>query len=289
MVSFDDVMELGLTQGNCHVVGIEVEYNTQIYGLEVRYRMGQGLIHTRYHIGRAPGPRYRVRMNLAQDEYIVQVRGSYGLAVEWLRMSTNKGQVVDVGGRNGSEFELSIPSQYGVMGFKGGVGGYLQSFGVILKSTSVPVTPMTVHPVYGKTHIDTRTWDDLSLISECSYSHISELRLISNGTYVLGLAVKYLVNGLEVRSSGLHLGSDISGRRIEQVLIFDANEVITHIEGRFGAVIDYLRVVTDKGREASVGGSGGSAFTVEIPANKRIIAFGGGVNGHLHNIFLHFG
>ena len=283
---FDDVAQLQLTPYTSRIERIEVEFDTQIYGLEVTYSIGQGLQHTVRHIGRAPGPRHRSGITLSADEYIVHFSGSYGLAIEWLRVVTNKGQTVDVGGHNGQRFEITIPEGYTVMGFKGGIGGYLQNISLVMKP--IMGHPPLISPLYGGSHTDTRRWDDLPLISGASYVQFKEIRLISDGIHVLGLEVQYLVNGTNTHTSGLHIGTYNSAKRLEQVLVFQGYEIITRIEGMSGALIDYLKIGTDKGQEICMGGKGGSPFSVQIPEGKRVIAFGGGVNGHLHNLYVHF-
>jgi len=285
-VEFDDVAKLQLTAYNSRIERVDVEYDTQIYGVEVTYSTGQGLIQTENHIGKASGPRHRSGMSLGPDEYIVHVSGSYGLAIEWLRIATNKGQAVEVGGHNGQKFEISIPQNYVVVGFKGGVGGLLHHISLVMKPLA-GCQPL-VSPQFGQSHADTRPWDDLLLFPGASYVQLQEIRLISDDKHVLGLEIRYLIDGRETRSSGLHIGTQSSGKRLEQTLTFQSNELIAQIEGRAGALIDFLRIRTDRGQEIAGGGTGGSAFRVDIPQNRQILAFGGGVNGHLHLLYVHF-
>ena len=68
----------------------------------------------------------------------------------------------------------------------------------------------------------------------------------------------------------------------------DADEYITSISARFGAILDYLKIKTNKQKVIECGGSGGSKNTWNLlkPGDK-IIAFGGGINGHLHNLYVY--
>lgn len=285
-VEFDDVTHLQLTPYNSRIERVDLEYDTQIYGLEVTYSTGQGRVQIVNHVGKAPGPRHRSSLYLDVDEYIVHVSGSYGLAIECLKLVTNKGQTVEVGGHNGQSFEITIPQKHTVMGFKGGVGGLLYHLVLVMKPLAE--NQSLTSPQFGRSHTDTRLWDDLVLFPSASHIQFQAIRLISDGVHVLGLEVHYLINGRETLSSGLHLGTQSSGNPLEQTLTFQANELITQIDGRAGVLIDYLRIRTDKGQEIACGGKGGSVFRVPIPQDKQAIAFGGGVNGHLHCFYVHF-
>jgi len=61
-------------------------------------------------------------------------------------------------------------------------------------------------------------------------------------------------------------------------------EHITSVEGRAGEVIDHLTISTSSGNTYSFGGHGGHHFKVHIPHGHQVVAFYGGVGGHLHSI-----
>ena len=58
------------------------------------------------------------------------------------------------------------------------------------------------------------------------------------------------------------------------------------MEGRAGDLIDELIIKTNKGKTHKFGGSGGNHFSIEC--GKKVVAFYGGVGGHLHNIGVYY-
>jgi hypothetical protein len=62
-------------------------------------------------------------------------------------------------------------------------------------------------------------------------------------------------------------------------------EYITQVTGRHGDIIDYLQIQTSTGQSYQFGGSGGqNQFNLNVPYGKQVVAFYGGLGGHLHNI-----
>ncbi len=69
-------------------------------------------------------------------------------------------------------------------------------------------------------------------------------------------------------------------------LTLDADEHITRISGRSGAIIDHLQVLTSKNRTLKAGKSqGGSHFQTDL---GEIQGIWGGYGGHLHNIGVYY-
>jgi hypothetical protein len=64
-------------------------------------------------------------------------------------------------------------------------------------------------------------------------------------------------------------------------------EQITEISGKAGYVIDYLKVTSSSGKSVEIGGLGGLPFNNLVPAGARVVGFGGGINGHLHNLYVY--
>ena len=283
---FDDVAQLELDPHYSRIERIEVEYDSLVFGFIVTYNRGPGASQVVHHMGNGQGHRHKAAINLAPDEFITHVSGRHGDVFDHLKIMTNRGQVLDVGGHGGGPFDVAIPPNYTVLGFKGGLGGHVHNLALILKP--ILVWNPQVSARFGNQHPDTRPFDDLPLLQGANFSQITEIKAVSDGNCVLGIEVHYLVNGREPRSSGWHMGSSPAGRRIEEVLRFAGNEHVVQIEGRCGNVIDHLKIVTNRGQQLSVGGHGGSPFNIQVPPGRRVVAFGGGCNGHLHNIYVHF-
>lgn len=283
---FDDVAQLELDPHYSRIQRIEAEYDSLVFGIIVTYHRGPGTSQIVHHVGHAQGHKHRAAIDLAHDEYITHVSGRHGDVFDHLRIATNRGQVLDVGGHGGQAFDVAIPPNYTVLGFKGGLGGHIHNLALILKP--IYVWNPQVSPRVGGQHPDTRPFDDLPLLAGAFFSQISEIKAVTDGNLVLGLEIRYLINGQESRTSGWHMGSAQAHQKTEQVLRFSGTEFITLIEGRCGTVIDHLKIVTNRGQQLSVGGHGGNHFTIPVPPGRRVVAFGGGCNGHLHNLYVHF-
>jgi len=65
--------------------------------------------------------------SFAHHEFITAVTGRGGVVVDHLRIFTNKGCVIDVGGPGGNEFALNVPMGRKIYAFAGGLGGHLHN------------------------------------------------------------------------------------------------------------------------------------------------------------------
>eukprot|EP00808_Paulinella_micropora_P015089 g21883.t1 len=74
-----------------------------------------------------------------------------------------------------------------------------------------------------------------------------------------------------------------------QVLQLDGDEWATVVEGRAGALVDALRLVTNKGKTVQVGNwAGGQPFRLTASSDQALLSFHGGFGGDLHNVGCHF-
>lgn len=157
----------------------------------------------------------------------------------------------------------------------------------------VPVVPkVTQSNVGGKTHADTVQFDDYKnnkdLIAGSTSVRISELRVIHDNKFILGIEVIYEADGQTV-SGGIHCGSEVSYTAVNQAVQLAYGETITGISGKHGDVIDSLTITTSTGTIYKFGGSGGKFnYSLYIPAGKTVKSFAGGVGGHLHNISCYY-
>ena len=65
---------------------------------------------------------------------------------------------------------------------------------------------------------------------------------------------------------------------------FQENEFINEVTVSSGDLVDRIEFKTNIGREFRAGGSGGGPRMASIGKNGRVIAFGGGLGGHLHHL-----
>jgi hypothetical protein len=137
----------------------------------------------------------------------------------------------------------------------------------------------------GKIHGDTNPFDDFSThLSTRQNIRIVKLRVIHDYKLVFGIESFYEADGFQI-TAGSHVGRELPYGATAQEISFQWGEVITSISGRHGDVIDFMQIQTSSGQTYQFGGSGGShQFNIAIPYGKTVMAFYGGLGGHLHNI-----
>lgn len=138
----------------------------------------------------------------------------------------------------------------------------------------------------GRTHGDTRPFDDFSFISgqgDLRNVRISEVHCIF-GDSIVGLHVVYHINGMRIPGP-TNYGTE-AGRPGFATGKFELHhdDHIVEISGSSGHLIDRIYIKTARGKTVNWGGQGGIPFSLNIPHSKRVIAISGGVGGHLHNL-----
>ncbi|CAN0115449.1 unnamed protein product [Ectocarpus sp. 12 AP-2014] len=161
----------------------------------------------------------------------------------------------------------------------------------------------TVHPAVGGTHEDTEEFDDgpvgcpafvmggspVALTADGSappFLPAGRVREIVgwSGDAVNGVQVVYDVQGDAVRGPK-RMGDHGLYRQSNFVLDVEGGEVLTEISVKAGAIVDSLRVRTNKGREKTWGGAGGHLQrTWHVPTGSSFLGFHGGVGGHVHSL-----
>ncbi|CAM9281638.1 unnamed protein product [Ectocarpus sp. 8 AP-2014] len=105
-----------------------------------------------------------------------------------------------------------------------------------------------------------------------------------SGDAVNGVQVVYDVQGDAVRGPK-RMGDHGLYRQSNFVLDVEGGEVLTEISVKAGAIVDSLRVRTNKGREKTWGGAGGHLQrTWHVPTGSSFLGFHGGVGGHVHSL-----
>eukprot|EP00831_Metopus_contortus_P066876 TRINITY_DN59643_c0_g1_i1.p1 TRINITY_DN59643_c0_g1~~TRINITY_DN59643_c0_g1_i1.p1 ORF type:complete len:162 (+),score=40.54 TRINITY_DN59643_c0_g1_i1:47-532(+) len=115
----------------------------------------------------------------------------------------------------------------------------------------------------------------------------------SGGSLVEGIIIKYCFQAAPGGSPQYvevsHKGSKCNIFSSVTTGNFTPGEYLSTIRGRHGAIIDRLELYNNYNKlVAWAGGSGGLNFDLQIPYGKRVIAFSGSTNGHLHSLTAYF-
>ena len=129
--SFDDNDSLSLdffTQ----LSAIEVVYDkAKIYSIRTEYTALNGGKTQAEH--KNFEGKLVARLDLGKDEFVVKVSGKTAGGIARLRVETNRGHYVEVGGMDGEAFQLQIPRAFGVKAFTGRIGDQLTAIGALIR------------------------------------------------------------------------------------------------------------------------------------------------------------
>lgn len=143
---------------------------------------------------------------------------------------------------------------------------------------------------YG-TNYNCDSFSDSDFLKTMKNIQITEIHLYDDGTYACGYEIFYKTCN-QIVSSGLHCTVDVDniedsskwvdykGRKIKKYeLKLEEDEYIDKVEIRSGAIIDRITLKSNKGKEISAGGLGGSSKTW----NKKGCKFVGFNGSHASN------
>ncbi len=65
---------------------------------------------------------------------------------------------------------------------------------------------------------------------------------------------------------------------------FQDNEYIKEVTVSSGDLVDRIEFTTNLGRSFKAGGQGGGPRMAQLAENGKVVAFGGGLGGHLHHL-----
>ena len=106
------------------VFGFEVDYDVyNDHGFFKHHREFKE-IHYGYMM---PKSHHTKEHSFAHHEHITAVTGRCGNIIDNLRIFTEKGCVIDAGGKGGMEFSLNVPPGRKIYAFSGGFGGHLHN------------------------------------------------------------------------------------------------------------------------------------------------------------------
>jgi len=254
-----------------YMVGFECFYDNTSAGARMGTEYKHGVVYSDFILG--------------SDEYITEVSGRSGDLVDAITFHTNLGRKQQFGSSTGgSPFSLKKHGKV-VKGFTVGFGGHLHFIGCHFGTVAAPIKASNKG---GKTHQDTQHFDDYKTYLEGkSNPKMTEIRVLHDNKNVFGVEGIYEANGSQV-SPGTHVGKEMNSSTINQSIALSDSKYITGISGRNGDIIDQLSIHLSDGTNYNFGGSGGSSFINIVPAGKKVVALGGGLGGHLHNIFCYY-
>ena len=206
------------------------------------------------------------------NEYIIEVVGRSGLALDAIGFITNQESKELVGGKGGVPFSHKAKKGFHIGFFKGGFGGFTP--GCYIDYVEPHMFPIPLECPFkkfsnGKLHKDTVQFNHSSIAVN---SKPSEITIYHDGTCVMGLKVHYInLATKKVKKSIEHLNNIDFQDEVQKVTFkFDFDEFITGIIGRSGDAIDALGFITTKGTRDLIGGSGGVKFHFEAPGQIHI-------------------
>eukprot|EP01015_Nassula_variabilis_P023493 TRINITY_DN4402_c0_g1_i12.p1 TRINITY_DN4402_c0_g1~~TRINITY_DN4402_c0_g1_i12.p1 ORF type:complete len:333 (+),score=74.81 TRINITY_DN4402_c0_g1_i12:89-1087(+) len=289
-------------------------YREEVVGLQFWYITSTGEeIQGNEAIGKDTSDAKEHSIELADDEYIVEVHGRAGSVVDYLGFVTNKGRRVEGGGKGGDLFQYKVGPNEQFVTFSLGVGKQLhQITGYKAQVTNLDdvdfkyltnyssnanqhyYAPIEQEGVQksakaGEDNSDTRHWDDFLVITnkDKDVQRIEQINVYTEGETIGGIEIQYRLSGSGTYTS-VHRGSKANEANLKKhSLVFSADDHITEVSGRNTDVITSLRIQTSSGKSLEVGGHNGLPFSNLVPSGKRVVGFGGGVNGHLHLSLIH--
>lgn len=251
-----------------YCVGFEAFYDGVSAGARLGSEFVQGTVYSEMHF--------------APDEHITKITGRAGDLIDQISFHTNKGNSQTFGSSSGGHaFTLNEHGKV-VKSFTVGFGGHLHFIGA---HWGYQIDPPVKSAVAGKTHGDTQHFDDFSVGLDGKHClRLAEIRVLHDNNMIFGVEGIYEANGVQW-SPGVHVGSEMSSSTINQSIALPAGTYITEISGRHGDVMDHLTIKLNNGTKYDFGGSGGNKFGNIVSSGKKVIALGGGLGGHMHNIF----
>ena len=254
-----------------YMVGFEAFYDNTSAGARMGSEFQHGTVYSDFILG--------------ADEFITEVSGRAGDLIDQITFKTNLGRTQQFGSSTGGNpFTLREHGKV-VKGFTVGFGGHLHFIGAHFGNATAPPKQSGLA---GKTHGDTQTFDDYkSHMNGKTNIKMTEIRVLHDNNMVFGVHGIYEVDGHQV-DPGVHVGNEMNSNTLNQSVSLTGGKYITGISGKNGNIVDSLKIHLSDGTEYNFGGTGGTPFNNIVPAGKRVVALGGGLGGHLHNIFCYY-
>lgn len=203
------------------------------------------------------------KIKLVGNEYITHVEVSYGERVDYLRFTTNKGQMLSGGKHTSNTRTVPIPKGWYVAGLLGRSADEIDQIGFILKELpeGVPHVAIKTSNSYGGNGGDSFNFSNDMV--KYNLDKPTQIK-IESGSRIDGIRVSY-------GSRTLQAGGDAH----TSTLNLDDNEYITRAVIRTGSRVDRLELYTNKGHSIKGGKDGGSRREINPPDGWYIAGFFG--------------
>ena len=83
---------------------------------------------------------------------------------------------------------------------------------------------------------------------------------------------------------GHHIGGHLTDDVRCDIFLFEDGEYISEFRVSSGDLVDRIEISTNTGRTFQAGGPGGSLLQARTNGPARVVALGGGLGGHMHNV-----
>lgn len=262
---------------------VEVHGSVAIDSVRLGFRQRTASLLTQRHGG--SGGQLQ-RLELRADEYILRIRGTYGLTTQWghvvqsLTVDTNqRARALRAGtGGGGPAFVYEAGRGQEIAGFHGKAGTVVDALGVILRPRAGdgPAT-FLFGPAGGE---GGRAFSDARVLESANDLLLSTVS-VSGDRFLDSIAVRYTSRSGELIRGRRHGGT---GGNAGQ-LVLGEGEYITAVSGLCGTLVDRIVIETNKRKEALAVGANfrileprspfGGFYRYEAPKGSEIVGFFG--------------
>ena len=257
--AFDDNESLKLDYFS-HLTAVEVVYDKNwVYDVRTQYQSLDGNESRAGHM--KTDATHVAKLTLGKDEFVVKVSGKHQGGITRLRLETNRGHYVDVGGHEGEDFSLQIPRPYGVKAFTGRVGDHLTAIGAL------------IHPIFMRRSIDSQNPTRIKLPAPLPFEDqfprkpenhgLRRIGFSFDDTHFLSLELFYWPE--DRKNTEVPFPAVTSQSVTGDVFDLALGESLTAVSGTLdGGIVTSLGLETSAGRKRSWGTAKGTAFRDEV-------------------------
>jgi hypothetical protein len=258
------------------VLEVQVRAGDFVDSVQMVYALPDGSTQPSLQHGGPSGQLMTFRLD--SDEYITGISGRYGDYLDSLSIITNKRTSPAFGGRGGNrDFKIDVPQNNQAVGFAGRSGTYLDAIGL----TYLPIFMRQIEQTTSFGGGGGTVFSDREIPMG---ARISEVR-VRFGSYIDSIQAVYTLSDGSILEGNRRGGS---GGRSESFRL-GSDEYIIGLSGRYGQLIDSLRIHTNRRASQLFGGSGGNRdYKIEVPAGNRGVGFSGRAGEYLDSIGLNF-
>ncbi len=198
-------------------------------------------------------------------EYVIGLSGRYGSYIDSVRIHTNRRTSALFGGRGGDrDFQIGVPAGNQAVGFAGRAGDYVDALGLVF-------TPIRQVQSGQTTIAGGRGGSEFADMEIPSGARLAEVR-VRAGDRVDAVQAVYSLRDGRLLEGARHGGR---GGRVD-VFRLDPDEFVVGISGRYGDLIDSMRIHTNKRTSQTFGGrGGGNEFRIDVPSGNGAVGFAG--------------